>query len=65
MKAQLLAALMTALFKLLSPENMKAFVDAGLDAIEDYIASTPNKVDDRLLPLIGVIRKTFNIPDND
>lgn len=58
--------LMTALFAVLTPENLKKFVDAGLDAIENAVEGSENTIDDKLvLPICKVIRGTFDIPDND
>ena len=66
MQAQLIKMLMTALLAVLTPENLKKFVDAGLDAIEDAVEGSSSKVDDAVvLPLCRTIRSTFDIPDND
>jgi hypothetical protein len=66
MKSQLAQMLLTALFTVLTPDNLKKFVDAGLDAIEDLVQESENKVDDAVvLPICKVIRTTFNVPDND
>lgn len=46
--------------------TLKEVEDTLIDAIEDRIASTSNKIDDALiLPVIKFIRFTANIPDND
>lgn len=58
--------LIQGLFAILTPENLKMFVDAGLDAIEDAVEKSENQVDDKLvLPMCKIIRSTFGIPDND
>lgn len=62
----ILGVLLNKLFSALTPEMVKDFIDGGLDKIEDKIASTSTQVDDKLvLPIIELIRKVFDIPDND
>lgn len=42
------------------------WVDAGLDMLENKIKRSITQVDDALcLPLIGIFRVSFNVPDND
>ena len=66
MNEKLLKVLIQGLFAVLTPEVLKSFVDAGLDAIEDAVAESENKVDDRIvLPMCKLIRNTFGIDDND
>jgi hypothetical protein len=66
MKQELVKMLVTMLFAVLTPENLKRFVDAGLDAIENAVEGSTNKVDDAIvLPVCKIIRSTFNIPDDD
>jgi hypothetical protein len=66
MNKQLAQMLLTALFTVLTPENLRKFVDAGLDAIEDLVQESENKIDDAIvLPICKTIRTAFNVPDND
>lgn len=66
MKEKILITLITQLFKLITPEMLKKAVDSLLDKIEDEINESETKIDDAtLLPLIKLIRTTFDIPDND
>lgn len=66
MKEKLLTLLIQGLFAILTPENLKVFMDAGLDAIENLVEGSENKIDDRIvLPICKLIRSTFDIPDND
>lgn len=59
-------AMLNALLALLTPELLKKVVDGALDKVEDYVAETPNVIDDTIvLPLCRKIRNTFDIPDND
>ncbi len=39
--------------------------DEQIDKLEDYIEETENKFDDALLPVIAILRKALNVPDND
>lgn len=51
---------------MLSPETLKRFADAGLDAIEDAVAKSESTWDDMVvLPLCQQIRDAFDIPDDD
>ena len=62
----LLLKLLPALLSLLSPEVLKKGMDALLDAIENAVEKSENKIDDAIvLPLCKLIRETFNIEDND
>ena len=64
MKQILLTQLIKILMTMLTPELMKKFADTVLDFVEDYVIGTKSKVDDKLvLPLIAMIRTSFNIPD--
>lgn len=44
---------------------IKYGADEGLDYLEDYIAKTETKLDDKFLPVIDKIRTVFKIPDGD
>lgn len=66
MNQGVIAALMGALLRLLTPEVVKIGIDKFLDVVEDAVAKSGNKIDDAIiLPLIGNIRTALNIPDND
>ena len=66
MKASIFAAVLDILFKILTPELLKNFVDYVLDWIESYVLGSASTVDDKLvIPLCNLIRTTFGIPDND
>jgi len=66
MKNTILVMLLEQLIKMISPEMVSTMLDAGLDAIEEYIAKSESKIDDAtIIPLISMIRTSFNIPDND
>ena len=66
MKQILITQLLNVMMAMLSPELLKTAVDKILDIVEDAVAKSPNTVDDTVvLPLVAMIRKTFDIPDND
>ncbi len=63
---KLLTYLLPALLKALKPEMLQSVVDTLLDKVEKLVEESPNKIDDLIvLPLVKIIRDTFNIPDND
>jgi uncharacterized membrane protein len=58
--------LLTSLFTVMPPEMIKGFIDQGLDVVENMIQASETTMDDSLiLPIIVMIRTTFDIPDND
>jgi len=67
MQTTLIGNLITALLKFLKDDKeIKTVVDAFLDKVEDRIAASPNKFDDMAIgSCITLIRKSFDIPDND
>lgn len=47
-------------------ENEKEMWDKALDLVETIVEATPTRLDDFIVkPLIGIIRKRFNIPDGN
>ena len=63
---KILATAITALFQILDEKMIREFIDAGLDAVEDYAANTPNEIDDAILiPACKLVRTITNTPDND
>lgn len=66
MKNAFLGQLINFLLSALTPETMKRAVDAVLDVAEKAVEESETKLDDTIvLPLIDLIRNSFNIPDND
>ena len=66
MKEKLLMVLIKALLSTLTPELFKELADKVLDFAEDKAMDSVNKIDDWLvLPVCGLLRESFNIPDND
>lgn len=66
MKLWAIQSLITALMTQLDSAAIRRFVDAGLDALEDMIEKSETTLDDQIaLPLIGQVRKAFDLPDRD
>lgn len=64
MKNQLIMYFLSHLLSLLSPEMLKKLVDRILDFVEAHVLGSASNVDDRVvLPLLQMIRSTFDIPD--
>jgi len=64
--AVVLPIFVEAFLKMLKPEQLNRIVDRGLDWCETAISNSKTEYDDALvLPLIGILREAFNIPDND
>ena len=65
MLSRIIAGLMRELLKALPSDVLKDAVDVFLDKIEEIIEKTPNKIDDAaILPVIKLIRETFDIDAN-
>lgn len=66
MKEKLIVWMVQLMLDRLNSDEVKMWIDQGLDMMEDAVASSPNKYDDMIvLPLIKVFREATNIPDND
>ena len=62
----MLNQLLSGLFTCIPPELIKGFLDKILDVIENTVEESETKIDDTLaIPIISMIRTTFDIPDND
>jgi len=70
MKAQILTALVEVFLRILqsqkAEDTLKAFADMVLDFIENKVVVSETQIDDKLaLPLCALVRRTFDIKDND
>lgn len=66
MKIRLITMMINTLLHALSPELLKTAVDGILDLVETAVEKSPSEIDDKIvLPLVAMIRNTFDIPDND
>jgi hypothetical protein len=66
MKNQMIMWAVKMFIDKLDPEDLKKWMDMGLDIIEDKVADSPNKTDDMIvLPLCRLVREALSIPDND
>jgi uncharacterized protein YeeX (DUF496 family) len=65
-KLGMIVMLLTNLLGIVTPDMLKSAIDSVLDVVENAIASTETKTDDAvLLPLVTLVRTTFDIPDRD
>jgi len=56
----------SALINAIPPDALAKGADQLLDLVEDMVENSDTKVDDAVvLPLIKLIRTSFQIPDND
>lgn len=66
MKVKILTMVIGQVFSLLTPEILKGAVDALLDYVEETVVKSDNTIDDKIvIPACQLLRKTFDIPDND
>lgn len=66
MLTKVLMGLLPALIRLLDAEAVRLFIEAGFDAIEDYVEDTDTPVDDAaVLPLMHTVRVALDMPDGD
>ena len=66
MKKKMIMWAITMFVERLSSEDMKKWIDMGLDLIEDKVADSESTMDDMIvLPMCKVIREAMSIPDND
>lgn len=66
MKAKLIGYLISLILRQLTPELLKSMADRILDFVEDKVMGSASTVDDAIvLPICGMIRNTFDIPDDD
>jgi len=65
-KATLIQQAVGGLLGALPEEFFVRAADRLLDVVEDYLDQTDTPLDDAVIePLIGIIRVSFGIPDND
>ena len=66
MKTFLLTQAIKLFLSLLTPKMLVKFADYVLDFIENFVIGTKSEIDDKtILPLVKMIRTTFDIPDDD
>ena len=58
--ASIIATLLTAVMKLITPEMLKSWLVAALDKLDAIIVESDNKVDDAVLPILATIRSMLN-----
>lgn len=66
MKAMILSQLVKILLGMINEDLLKKFADIVISYAEQYVLGTASTVDDQIvLPICAILRKTFDIPDND
>ena len=66
MKERIIQVLIKVILNMVTPENVRKGFDDVLDMLENYVEKTDREYDDNIiLPLTELIRKAFDIPDND
>ena len=62
----LLPIIVKMLGDLLTADNLRKYGDKFFDFLEDAIADSETTIDDQLcLPIIKLLRRELNVPDND
>lgn len=65
MKEKILGYLISQIIRMLPPGLLRQFVDQILDFVEAKVLGTASELDDTVvLPLCGMIREAFSIPDD-
>jgi len=66
MRKILIISMIQSLAGVLTPELLKQFADKTIDFAEEYVLGTKSSIDDRIvLPMCELIRRAFDITDND
>lgn len=66
MQTKMIMWAVTMFLERLSGEDMKKWIDMGLDLIEDKVAESPSETDDMIvLPMCKIVREALSVPDND
>lgn len=55
--ASVIATLLTAIIKLISPEMLRKWLTSAIDRLEEIVRESDNQYDDAILPLLAAIRK--------
>jgi hypothetical protein len=65
MKTKIVKMLFDVMIDRLGEEDIKIWIDNGLDILEDKIENSKTKVDDTfILPVINLLRNQLDIPDD-
>ena len=66
MKEKMILWAVSMFLERMSGEDIKKWIDMGLDIIEDKVAESPGKTDDMIvLPICAIVREALSVPDND
>ena len=65
LKTQVIPNLLMMLFRMVPKDLVKTFMDEGFDKIQEIVIASTNKIDDTVvLPMISLMRVSFDIPEN-
>ena len=66
MKDKMIMWAVTMFLERMSGDDLKKWIDMGLDIIEDKVEATPSPTDDMIvLPICKIVREALSVPDND
>lgn len=66
MKEKIILMAVNMFISRMSGDDMKIWMDHGIDIIEDKVTASESKTDDMIvLPLCKLVREALTIPDND
>lgn len=66
MKTKIIMWAVTMFIERLNSDDLKKWIDMGLDMIEDKVEASESKTDDMIvLPLCKIVREALSVPDND
>lgn len=63
MNPGLISSLLESLIRILPSDIIKKGIDGLLDFIENAVTKSPNKWDDAILPLLGMIRSQIGVTE--
>ena len=64
MKEKIIMFLVSTILKSIKPEDVKLLFDKVLDSVESVVIDSSNEIDDQVvMPIVGLIREAFDIPD--
>lgn len=65
LKTQAVSNMLMMLLRMVPKDLVKTFIDEGFDKIQEIVIASTNKIDDTVvLPLISLIRVSFDIPEH-
>jgi hypothetical protein len=66
MKEKMIMWAVTMFIERMNGEDLKKWIDMGLDIIEDKVEASESTTDDMIvLPICKIVREALSVPDND